>query len=77
VNSRFNGISKIPGRYIVDAMDHLPPCGPEATCQQVGMDVPLWGQFQVTFRPLKHAPRGWPPSWIWIAKEARHLDAAR
>ena len=71
MNPQRNCLSKIPGRYIVDAMDQLPPCGPDSTCQQLGVDVPLWGKFQVTFRPLRHAPRGWPESWIWIAQEAR------
>ena len=73
-NSQRNGLSKIPGRYIVDAMDQLPPCGPESKSQQLGVDVPIFGNFEVTFRPLKHTPRGWPPAWIWIAREAKLLD---
>jgi len=72
-----NTLAKIPGRYIVDAMDLLPPCGPDSTIQQLGVDVPLWGQYQVTFRPLRQTPGGWPPSWIWIAKEAKRLDTAQ
>jgi hypothetical protein len=76
MNLQRNGISKIPGRYIIDAMDQLPPCGPGSTKQHRGVDVPLWGQFQVTFTPLKQTPRGWPPRWIWIAREAKQLDSS-
>ena len=77
MNSQRNNLSKIPGRYIFDAMNQLPPCGPESTSQQRQVDALLWGQFQVTFKPRKHAPRGWPESWIWIAREAKRLDVTQ
>jgi hypothetical protein len=70
---------QIPGQYIVDAMEKLPPCGPASTSQQIGVDVPFWGRFKVTFKPFKHSPQGWPPSWIWLARDvvSDDLDGAR
>jgi hypothetical protein len=77
MNSQRNGLSKIPGGYILNAMDQLPPCGPESRNHQLGVDVPLWGKFQVTFRPLRHAPRGRPPTWIWIARDAKPVEVSQ
>ena len=76
MNMRRNCLSKIPGRYIVNAMGQLPPCGPESTGQQLGVDLPIWGKFQVTFRPLKQAHNGGPLTWTWTATEATPIVSA-
>lgn len=61
------GLSRIPRAYIVGAMDHLPPCGPEATVQYLQIEVPLRGRFRVTFKPFRQTLRGWRSRWFWIA----------
>jgi hypothetical protein len=70
MNARANCLPKIPGRYIVDAMNRLPPCGPGSPCQQLGVELPIWGRFEVTFRPFKQVHGGGPPTWTWTATEA-------
>ena len=77
MNMRRNCLSKIPSRYIVDAMGQLPPCGPESTGQQLGVDLPIWGKFQVTFRPLKQAHNDRSLTWTWTATEATPVFAGK
>lgn len=66
-------LAKIPGPYIVDAMDLLPPCGPESTTEQLTIDVPYSGNFRVTFKPLQQSPRGWGTRWFWVPSKAEPL----
>jgi len=66
-------LAKIPGAYIVDAMDQLPPCGPESTGVQLMIDVPYSGNFRVTFKPLQQTLRGWGTRWFWIPSKAEPL----
>jgi hypothetical protein len=73
--SSVNALSQIPGRYIVEAMDSLPPCGADSEVQQVDIDVPFWGRFRVTFMPFRHRVRGHPVHWIWVAKHAEGLES--
>jgi hypothetical protein len=70
MNAQRNCLSKIPARYIVDAMGQLPPCGPASTTQQLGVDLPIWGGFRVTFKPLKQAHQGEAATWTWAATQA-------
>ncbi len=70
MNTQRNCLSKIPARYIIDAMGRLPPCGPASTSQQLGVNLPIWGGFQITFRPLKQAHHGEAPTWTWAATQA-------
>ena len=67
-------LARIPGRYIVEAMDRLPPCSPDSTVQQLAIDVPLWGPFRVTFRPRQQNLRGLGERWFWIASNAEPLE---
>jgi hypothetical protein len=68
-----NPLARIPGRYVIEAMDRLPPSGPDAAAQQVDVDVPFWGRFRITFNPLRQTVRGFPARWIWVAASARSL----
>ena len=67
-------IRQLPSQYLVDAMDRLPPCGPDSVIETVDVTVPLVGRFRVTFVPRKQARRGWPTSWIWLPLQAEPLD---
>jgi len=68
-----NDPAKLPGQYIVDAMDLLPPCGPDSSDHHLAIDVPYDGTFRVTFRPHKQVPRGWPPRWFWLAGKVERV----
>ena len=68
-----HALSRIPGQYIVEAMDRLPPCGPAAKIRDLDIDVPFWGRFRVTFTPIRQAARGLPRRWIWVATSAERL----
>ena len=63
-------LAKIPGRYIVAAMDLLPPCGPDAPNQRLTVDAPFLGKFHVTFRPRSQSLQGWGVRWFWIPTSA-------
>ena len=71
--NRENRLSKIPLQYIVGSMHLLAPCGPESASQQMRIDVPRWGRFEVTFVPFRQSLRGWRARWFWIARSAELL----
>jgi len=62
---------QIPGQYLVDAMDRLPPCESDSVPQDLEIDVPFVGRFVVTFQPRRQADRGLPSRWVWIPVAAR------
>ena len=68
-----NEIRRVPGQYVVEAMDRLPACGPDSTSQQLEIDTEIWGRFRITYTPWKHTPRGWSTRWFWVAKSAERL----
>lgn len=72
-----NRLSKVPLRYIVEAMGSLPPCGAESMSRQVQIEVPRWGRFRVTFSPFRQSIRGWRTRWFWIAGPAELLGSGR
>jgi len=59
-------LKQVPGQYLVDAMDRLPPCKADSTAQDLEIEVPLAGRFIVTFEPRRQVIRGQPTRWIWI-----------
>ena len=73
--SKRNDIRRVPGSYIVAAMDRLPPCGPASTIRSMNIETALWGIYKVTYRPVRQAHRGCPDQWFWIAREAELIDA--
>ena len=69
-------LRQVPEKYLVDAMDRLPPCRPDSTVQQLQIEVPFAGQFMVTFEPRTQVIRGHPSSRFWIPTLAARLTAA-
>jgi hypothetical protein len=64
-------LSQIPATFVASAAEELPPCSAEAAPRILVVDTPLWGTFNVTFRPARHAgPVGLEPRWVWIAVAA-------
>lgn len=71
-------IDKVPGRYVAEALDRLPPCGPEQKLQQMEIDTGIWGRFRITFKPCKRIARGrWSSSWFWLPDHAERLDVGQ
>jgi hypothetical protein len=66
-------LHQVPGQYLLDAMDRLPPCDPGAGSQDLEIDVPFVGRFLVTFQPRRQVVRGLPPRWVWIPVTATRV----
>jgi hypothetical protein len=77
LNPSRKALSQIPGRYIVEAMDRLPPSGPKLAAEQLEIDVPLWGRFRITFKSIRQRRGGLPPRWVWVAAKAESLDVGK
>jgi hypothetical protein len=66
-------LASIPGQYLVEAMDQLPPCEAESTAQQLMIGVPFGGDFRVTFQPCKQTLDNWGTRWFWIPSHAESV----
>jgi hypothetical protein len=61
-------LATIPGQYLVDAMDLLPPCEAGSTNQQLIIEIPFEGKFCVTFSPCKQTLHGWGTQLFWLPR---------
>lgn len=63
-----------PGGYIADAIQTLPPAGPDVPPQAVEIDAGAhWGRFWVTFEAKRNTRGGMGRHWFWAMASGNRM----